>query len=507
MPLLKTFDYEIFLSYGWSGTNDPDRGARRWARQLRDLVQERLAVNLERPRIYFDENATRIGPFPDDIYRALEQSAILLFVVSPGSYRSNSWCQKEVACFWDHARCLAKSATVLAPEDRIIKIIQSPLSIRRDEEPLPLRDLRSFNLFERIAAAPAEVAEAADLQQPGSETVRGELDMLYATLRSSLERVRDLEQPDKDRRFQKRVFLGPTFSELDNQRFRELRRELLLEGHQVRSVTPLPAGAETEDEHQRRLERSVENVNLAVHFVPHTVPDSDWQRNPAAHQVRQCLLKSRQDETFNVFLWRDPDYTSFDLQTLHEIEEIRTRKGDQNAQGMIFGELKVNVKDILRKPPPHPRPNSADSFDIVIQHNDADSPEAARIRDYLRTKHNLKAQFANPTRPGSNVLRSIKTNEELFYLKAKGFVVLYGQTDDDWTNRVCFTMLPHIKSHYGALVVVAPPPEPPKGKKFYEAPDDFSFATRKCFDGEYESVIDEWLQTLSLMAVPQTTTS
>src|SRR5215472_9272225 len=282
MAYLSTFDYEIFLSYGWAGSLEADHGARRWASDLREFIEGRLATNLERPRIYFDATADRVGPISDDLYRALEQSALLIFLVSPGSYRLNSWCQKEVAHFWDHARPLAKSAEVLTPEDRILKVVQSPPSVARENEPRPLRDLRAFDLFENIPDGPCEVPRAANLRRP-SASVRAELDALYATVRLALERVKDLEKPGNYRPSGKSVFLGATFSDADSDRFREFRRELLLEGHEVWSATPLPAEAETEEDHQRRVERAEENVNLAVHFVPHRVPAEGWRtwhRNP-----------------------------------------------------------------------------------------------------------------------------------------------------------------------------------------------------------------------------------
>jgi hypothetical protein len=211
-------------------------------------------------------------------------------------------------------------------------------------------------------------------------------------------------------------------------------------------------------------------------------------------------LKSQNEKNFSVFLWEDPDGTDFDPQCLEQVKEILPVPGDQNVKGMIFGNLKVNVKEVLRKPaPPPPRPDPSDSFDVVIQHNDEDSPDAARIREYLRNRHNLKAQFANPTLPKSNTMRSIKRNKELYYQRAKRFVVLYGRANDEWTNDVCFAMQPHIGEHYGGLVLLTPPPESPKAKRYYLAPDDFYFTTKPCFDGKYEMAIDDWLLNQGLL--------
>jgi hypothetical protein len=485
MGFLKTFDFEIFLSYGWAGTTDEDQGARWWARQLRDSLEKWLAVNLGHPRIYFDADASRVGPFPNDIYDALKRSALLVFAVSPGSYRTNSWCQKEVAAFWDFARPLAKAKTVMAPEDRILKVIQSPPSVTPEKEPLALRELRTFDLFDWIETGPDKTPEAADLSQP-SQKVQSELERLYAALRKSLERVQEIEETYRPSG--KRIFLGPTFSEADQRYFRELRRELLLDGHEVRSVTPLPADAETADEHRWRLAGSLERATLAVHSVPRAVPNSGWERNVAAQQIRHCLLKSKADKAFSVFLWQDPDVKDFDPQCLQEIHEIGPSVGDQIVEWTIFTDFKVNVEDILRKTQV-PQPDRP--YDIVIQHLDEDSPDANLIKKYLKDRHQLAA-FANPTLPKKHTVRT-RNNNKKYYQSAKAFVVLYGQTDNEWANDICTDMAPYISGREGGLVVLAPPTEPPKAKQFYAAPDEFRFATKPCFDRQYAGAIDDWL--------------
>jgi hypothetical protein len=490
MALLNRFDYEVFLSYGWAGSTDADEGARRWVGDLYDVLFKYLSENLERPRIYFDRDARRVGTIPDGLLRAVERSATMIFVVSPGSYRLNSWCQKEVVHFWDHAQPLVQSPEIVSTEDRILKVIQSPPTVVGTGEPIPLRDLYTFDLFERVNAGGNEFKQAGNLLQPESERLQKEIENLCGTLRAQLERVKKLETSAPSG---KKVFLGASFSPLDRQRYTTLRRELLLEGHQVCSLTSLPEEAESEEEYRGRIEHSLENVQLAVELVPQPLQNpAGWQRNRAAWQISFCLRKSHQSTDFSVYLWKDPDKASFDSQCLDEIKNSPPTQGDQHPEGMIFENLKVNIKELLRKPAYNRPETPGVMYDVIIEHNDVDTTEADRIRNHLE-KLGQSAQFAYPTYRGSNRLRREKKNKAQFYSRARRFLVVYGRTDDEWTNDVCFAMKDYIGSKGGGLVVVAPPPGQPITKNFYRPPDQLRFVTQHCPNGQYEQAIDEWL--------------
>jgi hypothetical protein len=488
MAYLGTFQHDIFLSYGWAGSLDPDRGARAWAGDLHDVLAEWLAVNLAAPQIYFDRSADRVGPVSDDLYRAIQNSALIVFVVSPGSYRPDSWCQKEIIHFWDRSRSVGSTMDVVPPEERILKVIQSPPAAGQGDEPMPLRNLRSFDLFELMAAGQGQVTSAANLRGEKSERVTGELNELYKAVRRSLERIKSFEQNPASG---KRVFLGSTFSEINNRRFVKLRRELLLAGHEVRSVTPLPVGAETEDGNVIRLESAMEDARLAVHIVPQALETpGGWQLNYAALQIRQSLLKSAASPAFSVHLWEDPSKSDFDEQCRLQVRENPVGVGDQTLRGTIFENLTKNVKEALRK---RDRPREPElPFDVVIEHHDIDSLEAESILEYLDKRHGKKAH-AIPALPGENRLRKEKKNQQRYYSRASRFVVLYGRTNHEWADDVCCAMQAYITIQGFGLVVLAPPPAPPVAKRFYRPPVE-EFITKRCLDGKFETAIDEWLR-------------
>ena len=162
--MLQTFDHEIFLSYGWAGNNDPDQGARAWAAQLRDRLQNIIGANLYLPRIYFDDSASRTGPIPDRLYQAVRKSALMVFAVSPGSCRPTSWCQKEATYFWDNARPLVSGPDVAPPEHRIFKVTQSAISGDNLVDPLRRWQLSSFDLCDTIDTLAGRTTLAGDLR-------------------------------------------------------------------------------------------------------------------------------------------------------------------------------------------------------------------------------------------------------------------------------------------------------------------------------------------------------
>ena len=488
--MLQTFNYDIFLSYGWAGNTGVDEGARAWTAQLCDYLQNNIGTNLSRPRIYFDANQPRSGPIPDWLYPAVEQSALLVFLVSPGSCRPTSWCQKEVTHFLDNARPLACGPDVAPPEHRIFKVTQSSLSDARLVDPLARWQFPSFELCDTVETANGPTKRAGDLQNP-SPQVAAAMRALADNLRTSLDLIGKLEQNQASG---SRVFLGPTFSRAADARFLTLRRELLLQGHYVRSATPLPAEAETEEEHSFRIDRQMDGTRLAVHLIPEPLPAGAWQRNHAAWQLRKSLRKSAQDTTFGVYLWHDPDQRSFDAQCGQELEMHPAVAGDQIIKDKDFGYLKENVKGRLRRPVVLAEAADPNIFyDVVIEHHDYDSREAARIRDYIRQR-GCRAQLANPTVPGDNRSRRERKNAQQFYSRARRFVVLYGRTTGEWANDVCFAMQRHIGQGTArpGLVVAAPPPDQPLNKAIYEAPVP-EFETRQCPDGNYSAAIEAWL--------------
>jgi len=80
------------------------------------------APNLgRRPRFFLDTETSRSGALKRSLEKVLESTALLLFVVSPGSCRS-PWCRWEVQRFLDIAWSPASRNDTPLPDDRIVGV-------------------------------------------------------------------------------------------------------------------------------------------------------------------------------------------------------------------------------------------------------------------------------------------------------------------------------------------------------------------------------------------------
>src|SRR5579863_9324471 len=98
MTFLEGFEFDLFTSYGWAGAEKANEGDRGWV----NLFQEKLGLEMRarlggRFEIYFDDYDQRNGFLYKNLDSALQKSGALLFIVSPGSCRANSWCVTSCA--------------------------------------------------------------------------------------------------------------------------------------------------------------------------------------------------------------------------------------------------------------------------------------------------------------------------------------------------------------------------------------------------------------------------
>ena len=105
MTFLEGSEYDVFISYGWAGAETVGEGDRRWV----NLFQQKVALEMRarlggRFAVFFDDYSQRNGFLYKNF---LEKSGALLFIVSPGSCRADSWCRYELRRFLDQAQPVA----------------------------------------------------------------------------------------------------------------------------------------------------------------------------------------------------------------------------------------------------------------------------------------------------------------------------------------------------------------------------------------------------------------
>jgi len=100
MGSLSQFRFDVFLSYGWAGIDNPEHGDRGWVGKLKAALALELSGNLGRgPRIFLDVEQPRSGHVPPRLDDALSSSLLFLSVITPGAVREDSWCRWEIKRF------------------------------------------------------------------------------------------------------------------------------------------------------------------------------------------------------------------------------------------------------------------------------------------------------------------------------------------------------------------------------------------------------------------------
>jgi hypothetical protein len=486
---LQSFDYDIFLSYGWSGNLLPNEGDRGWVAQLFEQLNVRLRTPLgESARIFIDRDATQAGYLNDRLAQALDSSALLLFVVSPGSCRRDSWCQKEVARFYDRSArpMVPHSRLVVTPEDRIFKIVMSP--VPKDSQPTILQGSTGRNFYDSLPIrSDGMVTKPADWGKL-SPAVEAEFLNLTQDLVNGLESARQMEESPAAPGG-KRVFLGACSTDLNRGRFRRLRRELLLEGHTVTSASPIPE--ETEADFVLRTEDAMRHASIAVFAISEaSQAPLGWRANHTAVQLETAFQISKGNVEFSVFAWDDPTTENRDQQLM---ERIKPNRKDQHiGGGKAFEYLESNIVARLKIPPEPGMTERNGNKTICIEYREEDVNLAAQVRDALRQR-NIQVQFAIPTpKKGALTNSIIKKNQVRYYSNADGLVVFFGEGNYEWVSDVCFAMKPFVRPGAG-VIMLGPPRDKPPGKDQY---DQLGFRSMKCFDPPFGNEFESWIEQL-----------
>ena len=295
------FDWDLFLSYGWSD-NAAGEGDRAWVAELRERLRIALRTPLGRdPKIFLDTNATRAGALTPVLEQALDRSKTFLFVVSPGSCES-SWCEWEILRFFDCGNSVATRNEVLLPEDRFFGVRMSPVSAEQIPEPLRPLVFRPFDLTCRIegrdSVKPVDWNHLDEIPQ-----ARGEFDRLVDDLQKTLLEV-ERHQETHVSPTGVTVFLGtaPTPAH-EKEYLTPLRRDLLLRGHQV--IRASAVRKEIENDYSVRLGAVLGRTRISVQILGEPVAPAGWQQAPGIWQMR----RSRDyQKSLSLFTWVDRDW-------------------------------------------------------------------------------------------------------------------------------------------------------------------------------------------------------
>jgi hypothetical protein len=476
---MRMFEWDIFLSYGWSG-NAADEGDRAWISGLREQLRVALRTPLGHdPKIFLDVDATRAGALTPILEDALDRSRLFLFAVSPGSCQS-SWCQWEINRFLDRGHSAATRNEVLLPEDRLLGVLLEP--VPTEDIPAPLQPLvfRPFNLTRPVVGRDSTRTVAwRELEEV--KPARTEFDRLVADLATRLRTIQKHEWecvPSTGIT----VFLGTSPTPTHEREYlTPLRRDLLLRGHDVLRAS-VPAG-ETENDYRIRLGAVLGRVGLSVHLLGEPVTLAGWKQPVSAWQLRSA---SDHRNTISLFTWVDPDSTAHP----GELAEI-LQKGDHHFdRRQPFSDLRTALLEragecAYRKQ----AATTVGGRSVVIAYCEEDRAHASAIKQRLQQQHGLRVQLALPPRETAG--QRNRVNRGLF--EEVDAVMVYYSQHDEWMVLTCQTVRKVFRKSgrpRSAALVLHPPP-PPK-----DDCDQLDFANLRRSNPNDFAAIDQWASSL-----------
>lgn len=142
MSYVPGFEHDAYISYAHVD-NLPIGDQLGWVDQFQRSLEVRLAQMLgRRPSIFRDAQLRRTEEWQPAVARALQRSALLVCVLSPG-YLQSEWCLKELEEFRVHSA--DQLPLVIGNRSRILKVLVSPVPF--SEQPKVLGDMLGYEFY------------------------------------------------------------------------------------------------------------------------------------------------------------------------------------------------------------------------------------------------------------------------------------------------------------------------------------------------------------------------
>ncbi len=268
------FQFDVFLSYGWSGIPNQEDGDRRWVKKLKAVLQNELAANLGRAaRIFLDVEQLHSGQFPPNLERALSTSALFLSVITPGAVREDSWCRWEIRRFLELAPAVLSNLRQLF----VIRLRE----VAKEQMPAELRGVPAKDfLSEGVARLPFPEQDLDDPRTVGGRLARELAQQLAQAVQEAEQQV------------DKTFFLAAVSPELQPgaahiANLLVLRDRIVLWGE-------LREG-EQQESFRQRVARQIRGCGWSLHFLDRQVAAApqNWDQSPQVLQVKLAQERLR----------------------------------------------------------------------------------------------------------------------------------------------------------------------------------------------------------------------
>lgn len=421
MAYIPGFTHDIFVSYAHVD-NQPLFGAEKgWVTTLVDNLRILLAEKLGRSDAYslwMDPKLSGNAPLTPAILEALEGSANLLMILSPG-YLSSEWCLREKETFLKRFQ----GQNQLMRQIFLVERLPVPV----EQRPAELQDLLGYRFWANDADGRPRTLGVPKPNPHTEQRYFNLLDDLSRDLENELQRNQQARQ-------------------------RTASAIAITSNHQELAITTatvyLAEVTDDLDEPYEELKRYLEQAGLKI------LPNSYYPRDPDTFQqavdadLSQCQLfvqllsplPGRKPRGFvrlqyeralalgkTLLQWRDPELF-LDLVTDHEQRQLLN---SDKVLATTLEEFKREVrKRALSKPPPVPLKPVTDSNALVFLHAETVDMELANNIGEALSRQGIWQ--ALPPADGSPA--EVREEIEQYLRECDGLILVYGQVGANWVR-------------------------------------------------------------------------
>ena len=180
MAYVPTYEHDVFVSYAHLDNDPIARGQSGWVDALAEKLQTEVCQRLgsRDVKLWIDRQLDGNHPITPEIFSAIERSATLVVVMSPG-YLNSEWCRRERTAFLNLVKGRVAEGSVFVVFAREVK---------RTDVPAEFGDLEGFRFW--IQDAEARADRPLGVPDPTERSYISRIIQLSHDLKRQLEQLR-----------------------------------------------------------------------------------------------------------------------------------------------------------------------------------------------------------------------------------------------------------------------------------------------------------------------------
>ncbi len=400
--------YDVFISYAHRNNQPLAANDEGWVTRFKKTLEVLLGEKLNDPKIWMDPGLARNRPLDDQIMAALQDTRVLVVIVSQ-AYLESEWCTREREAFMQLVADKTNAGY------RVFGILYDDL--KEGDLPRELRNLLGWRFWtaDGEGSSPRPLGRYPRVDE---DQYYKQMNDLAAQMAKELKQLVSSGGSVPPRPKGPAVFLADVTDDL-LRRQDEIRRFLNQAGI---DVLPQPQVWYPQDDPDALEQAMLADLRRAKVFVQ-LLSDNAGKRPPFLPQgypVFRAQVARRAG--LPRLCWRSPD---LDPAAIEDADLRALLEGEAQASG--FEEFKqAIVTEARREPKPAPT-RQQDARFVFVNADLPDRPIAAQLRDALRASG---LGCALPLAQGSP--EEVRQDLEESLRQCDGILFLYGDTTAGW---------------------------------------------------------------------------